>query len=369
MRLAVHRRLGLVKAPWLQDLRPDGVTVRWETSALSVGSVRVGEAESADRAAGGGERCATLHEAVVSGLAPGTEHSYAVDWAACPGVADAARTPGRTWGSFRTAPEEGAPVAFVVYGDSRGNPAAHARVVAALLPAAREAGASFVVNTGDLTDRGDDYSDWQEQFFAPARPLLETLAFYPALGNHDHNHESWYDWFALPGNESWFSFRAGVAELFVLNAYGRLAGRSEQVEWLEEALAASVAPWRIVVVHQPTRSCMTGRDRRGAAASLREVLEPILVRGGVRLVFAGHDHLYGRSREIDGLTVVTTGGGGAPPYRAGEAEDHEACSSVRHFCLVEVGADEVRVRAIDDEGSTIDDFAIRRTAGDGGAAD
>ena len=76
------------------------------------------------------------------------------------------------------------------------------------------------------------------------------------------------------------------------------AVRNAQLAWLNEALAKSEARWKVVFLHHSIYSAATRRGGHGGERSvltLRALLEPIFVRGGVDLVLAGHDHHYGRS--------------------------------------------------------------------------
>ncbi|MBI5486088.1 MAG: metallophosphoesterase [Deltaproteobacteria bacterium] len=397
LRLSAHRAVGFVKTPYLMDPRADGVTVAWETSIPTAGAVLFGSAGVFDRRTAHPAVCATHHEVRIDGLSPGIAYPYAVELAACappwPGAADdevaagavdagdaaeagegsPARGPVLALsGTLRAAPAPGTPFSFLAYGDSRSNPRKHSAVVAAMT-SLEETLPAFVINTGDLTRYGDDYDAWNEEFFGPTAPLLADVPIVPVFGNHDSLDESWYEWFALPGNESWYSFRAGDVEVFVLSAYARLNVRSEQTEWLAAALAASDAPWKIVSVHQPLRSCALSRERRHSADSLSDILTPVLAAGGVRLVLSGHDHLSGRSRDHDGFVAVTTGGGGAGLYDVRVTGEDESCAKAYHFCIVDVTLPSLRVRAIDTEGTLLDDFSISReqppASGDGAPSD
>jgi hypothetical protein len=80
---------------------------------------------------------------------------------------------------------------------------------------------------------------------------------------------------------------------------------------------------------------------------------------GVRLVLAGHDHDYQRSKEIDGATYVVSGGA-AKLRGAGSAGFTEVSKSVLHFLELVVFADRIEGRAIDRNGGTVDEFTIKR---------
>jgi hypothetical protein len=95
--------------------------------------------------------------------------------------------------------------------------------------------------------------------------------FFPALGNHDWytpGAQPYFDYFTLPGNERYYAVRRGPIEFFILDTdphepdgYGV---DSAQARWLQQQLAASDAPWKIVVLHYPpySSSARHGSDRK-----------------------------------------------------------------------------------------------------------
>jgi hypothetical protein len=137
--------------------------------------------------------------------------------------------------------------------------------------------------------------------------------FFPALGNHD-----WYtpgaqpylDYFTLPGNERYYTVRRGSIEFFILdtdkNEPDGYAADSAQAQWLQQQLAASEAPWKIVVLHYPPYSSSA---RHG---SDRTVQWPFAA-WGADAVIAGHDHLYERLQE-NGIPYFVNGAGGKDLY-------------------------------------------------------
>jgi hypothetical protein len=362
LRLDLYTAHGLVVAPFLTASAAGAATVAWETTAPSVGRVRYGAGPDADREAGDGDRCAVRHEVPLPPLDPGAAFAYGLEWSPCAAWApEADREP--RWnvaGSVRGLPAPGSPFSFLAYGDSRNSPTRHAKVVAAMQAATADAPPAFVVNTGDLTNVGTDEQEWREQFFAPLAPLLAQIPLVPVFGNHDLQDEDWFDRLALPGNEAWYSWRAGDVELFVLDTYAKFAPGADQFRWLEEALAASTAPWKILALHLPLRSCHVRRDRRETADRVAGWLAPLLAEHGVRLVLSGHDHLYGRATLDEGPTVVTLGGGGAPTYEARAPREGEVCVATLNFARVDVSPDRLRLRAFDPDGLLLDDFELTR---------
>ncbi len=137
--------------------------------------------------------------------------------------------------------------------------------------------------------------------------------FFPTLGNHD-----WYtpgaqpylDYFTLPGNERYYTARRGPVEFFMLDTNKSepdgYSVASAQAQWLQQQLAASNAPWKIVMLHYPPYS-----------SSARHGSDPMVqwpyVAWGASAVIAGHDHLYERLQE-NGLPYFVNGAGGKDLY-------------------------------------------------------
>ena len=131
--------------------------------------------------------------------------------------------------------------------------------------------------------------------------------FFPCLGNHDwvNNGQPQSDYFALPGNERYYSHRRGPVELFIINSNADPDGTSStsvQGRWLQAALASSTARWKLVSVHFPPYSADVGGV---AYPGLRWPF----ANWGASAVFAGHDHVYARIH-TDGIVYFLNGLGG-----------------------------------------------------------
>jgi hypothetical protein len=72
-------------------------------------------------------------------------------------------------------------------------------------------------------------------------------------------------------------------------------------------LKSSNEEWKIFYFHHPLYS---DGVKHGPALELRVLLEPILIRYGVDVVFSGHDHVYERLKPQSGITYFVTGAGG-----------------------------------------------------------
>lgn len=358
--LARVKRLPVfTKGPYVQDLTSAAATVKWETTAPPDSSVLYKKTGDADWASVANAPARILHEARLENLAPGTEYQYRVEFRSSQaGGVDSDEV------TFRTPAEKPESVRFVVYGDTRSRPEGHARVVAAILER-RRGRIDFVVHTGDLIADGNRYSRWGPEFFVPIRELAASIPVYPVLGNHEGNSENYFDLFALPGNERFYSRRFGPAHIWFLDSSWQLEPGSEQYEWFVSDIAASDAPWKFVVFHYPVFSSgphgALRKDGTPVEAPIRHLWKhyvPLFEEHGVAMIFSGHDHVYERS-EKGGVCYVTSGGGGAPLYEAQQNTGRNPRSKVlvttkHHYCVIEADADSVEMFVFAPDGTLLD---------------
>ncbi len=140
----------------------------------------------------------------------------------------------------------------------------------------------------------------------------EYNRFFPCLGNHDwdtNSAQAYFDYFTLPGNERYYDFVWGPVHLFALDSDSRepdgVSANSVQALWLQQQLAASTSPWKIVYMHHPPYSS-------GVHGPVEWMQWPFKEWGATALL-AGHDHVYERLL-IDGLPLFINGLGGGPRY-------------------------------------------------------
>lgn len=150
--------------------------------------------------------------------------------------------------------------------------------------------------------------------------------FFPALGNHDWDFAStiscnsttdcsgeWFDYFDLPGNERYYELVWGPVHLFVVDSFedepDGTSVASAQSLWLQNALAVSTSPWRLVLFHHAP---YTSGDINGSTESMRWPFEE----WGATAVLAGHEHVYERLT-IGDIPYFVNGLGGAATYSFG----------------------------------------------------
>ncbi|NJM05931.1 alkaline phosphatase [Candidatus Gracilibacteria bacterium] len=184
----------------------------------------------------------------------------------------------------------------------------------------------FVVTLGDnnYPDGTSDTIDanigqYYQHYIAPYRgqygPGASENRFFPVLGNHDWvvgYPEPYLSYFALPGNGRYYEFVRGPLHFFMLDSMpgepDGITADSVQGQWLQGALAASTARWKLVTMHHPPFSS----GHHGSS----DWMQWPFAAWGAQLVLAGHDHSYERLH-VDGIPYIVNGLGGAARYAPG----------------------------------------------------
>jgi 3',5'-cyclic AMP phosphodiesterase CpdA len=152
----------------------------------------------------------------------------------------------------------------------------------------------------------------------------------PSPGNHDYltnNGQAYYDFFgdaAGPKGKGYYSYELGTWHIIALNSTVDASGRSDQMKWLKDDLAAHHTACMLAYWHIPVFSSGPhGQDLREAARMLD--VWHVLYQYGVDVVVNGHDHDYERFalQDFDGKPdpkgirefVVGTGGGGLYEFK------------------------------------------------------
>ena len=361
---AVSRRRDLFDIrPYLQQLQPRKVTIKWQSRLPLATEVKLRQRQAEQFTLYPVPAQPVLHKVTITDLLPKTSYEFSVEVVSAEfGMVQSPTV------DFRTPPEQQDSVTFAVYGDTRTQPAQHAQVIAAMMENFSET-LDFCLHTGDLVSNGSNRDSWPIEFFAPAEDMLSRLVVLPVLGNHEENSDNYFEFFDLPGNERWFSYDRGPVRIIHLDCYfSSLLPDSEQYTWLRNELLQSNTPWIIVVVHSPFFSSgphggltEDGTPAETAMSQLQTHILPLLEQHGVNLVLSGHDHLYERSHKGE-MYFVTAGGGGAPLYAVPRNLTQNPYSdlvvSKHSYCIVEADKTTLSLTAYDVDNEVIDRIAI-----------
>ena len=254
--------------------------------------------------------------------------------------------------------QNGAPhLRFAVIGDFGTGSAGQMQLARVIADTHARSPFDFVLTAGDNIYGGWSAPAVAARFEQPYKPLLDTgVPFFASLGNHDGASSRFYPLFNMHGARYYLVSRAG-ADFFALDSsYMDPA----QLAWLRQQLANSTAPWRIAFFHHPLYS---SGERHGSAVDLREVLEPIFERYGVRVVFSGHDHVYERITPQHGISYFVCGSSGQ--LRRGNLASDSPLTAARFdrdevFLSVNIEGDQLSFSAISGSGATVDAGSIGR---------
>lgn len=142
---------------------------------------------------------------------------------------------------------------FIVMGDNRTGDDIYRKM--ALM--AMERKPAFIINVGDQIATPGRLSNWSE-FWEMSGPI--TVPYFLTVGNHDIN-SMWKDseriykeQVDLPGNELFYSFKAGNALFIVLDScYDKEEKKitGEQLTWLRKVLDGNKQKHVFVFLHHP----------------------------------------------------------------------------------------------------------------------
>jgi hypothetical protein len=217
----------------------------------------------------------------------------------------------------------------------------------------------FVIMLGDNIYGGNGASDYRSKFELPYKSLLDAgVRFYASLGNHDSPNQRLYKPFNMNGQQ-YYTYKRGNAQFFALDSNYM---SPQQLSWLEKELENSRADWKICYFHHPLYSSAA---RHGSAVELRLVLEPLFVKYGVQVVFAGHEHVYERLKPQHGISYFVEGAAGQ--LRKGNLTTGTGLMAAGYdqdlsFILIEVAGDALNFQTVSRTGKTVDSGVIPRAA-------
>ena len=337
----------LIGGPYVVNTSTRSATVMWvvETASASLGAAP----EKLDRRAG------SLHTEKISftNLEPGKTYYYDI------GQGEAGK------GSFKTPPRSGQPYRFLVYGDTRTRHDVHRKVVARIQESPAP---DFAIQTGDLVENGADQSLWPI-FFDIEHDFLRHTTLFPALGNHEHNDQQFFEFFDL--TLPYYSFNWGNAHFAVLDTdvanvadtpSAREAFWAVEKKWLEEDLAKNQASdFRFVVGHHAPITAV--ESRQGTTKQMEEAM-PLYEKYHVQAALFGHDHNYQHYLK-NGIHYVVSGGGGAPLYdvKMPPKDILVKAISVENFIWVSVEGNTAKVEVRSIDGSVLDAFELTGAPG------
>jgi len=277
---------------------------------------------------------------------------------------------------------------FLLVGDWGRNGEKDQRDVAAQMGSAAAAmDAKFIISVGDNFYEkgvtGIDDAQWQSSFEKVYTAASLQVPWHVILGNHDYlgSCEAQIDYSKL--SKRWHMparyfqrteriDEQTVADFFYIDttpmakthdekdvprAALKEPGLIKQLDWLEEALAASTAPWKIVIAHHPVYS---GGVHGDTPFIIGHVL-PLLEKYKVQAYFNGHDHDL-QHLQAGKINLFCTGAGSKVRETKTTAHTKFAKGSTSGFVTASLQADLLDVRMIDDKGQVLYSTSVPRVS-------
>lgn len=328
----------IIRGPYVQLARDDGMTVVWRTDrALKSPEVHFGLLGQAaeqvckdqailrreggkDGTLSGTSSEVTQYEAQIDALKPGTVYWYTIHEGDSK-ISEKAH--------FKTHPAVGqeSPTRIWVVGDSGTGGPHQKRVHEAMRTFVRadRRALDVFLHVGDMAYTKGTNEQFQERFFDPYEETLKETVCWASMGNHEGHSSNgftgvgpYYDAYVCPtageaggvasGKESYYSFDFGEVHFVCLNSHDiERRPDGDMAKWLNRDLAETQAKWVIAFFHHPPYTKGThDSDTEVQLVEMRKYIMPILEAHGVDLVLAGHSHIYERSMLIDKAYATPT---------------------------------------------------------------
>lgn len=239
----------------------------------------------------------------------------------------------------------------------------------------------FAVIGGDLVNSPGELSQWEA--FLEACDVFAKLPLATVAGNHEgvHSNYTYQKLFALPDDaeedqsgEEFYSLDFGNVRMLMMDSsflteerrqsMGKDAWAKEEqrVEaWIRSRTGSCEKPWLAAVIHHPVYGM---HDEDTVSPQIRRLWAPLLEKGGVRIVFSGHQHLYQRTRSIHGV-VYLMGNSGQRVSRFFHGNNlpeytQQIYDRGANYQIVEAGARRLKMTSYNKKGLVIDETVLGR---------
>ena len=274
-----------------------------------------------------------IYSATITGLKPGKTYEYRVVGE------DASNTiKNSSISTFTTEKSHNKSTKFIVFGDSQSGDAAnpeytpwHNTVQEAY---SQNKNADFIVNMGDLVERGQYYNHWNN-WYSAAQGVIDNIPEMPVQGNHETyqpdgssgSPQDFINQFSVSQNGpnghigQSYSYNYGDVHFVVLDsqedeeAPGNDSFLQQQATWLDKDLSKNKQKWNIVMFHKTPYYNKATRNN----PAVKDIFTPVIEKHHVDIVFNGHDHGVSRTYPINGDNYYTNYSKGTVYYVTGRS--------------------------------------------------
>ena len=299
------------------------------------------------------------------------------------------------WFTVRTSPVNFEPFHFLYFGDMQNEIREYGTRVFRHA-ATNNPNARFIVHAGDLVLSSGNDDTWAEWFHAGGW-LFQQVPSAVVAGNSDHLRwqreptdqrllfPQWHGIFHLPKNGPegfenlvyYFDY-PGVRVVSLYSNFESMDGNNreiyiregfmltdelfqQQVNWLEEVLAANQQPWLVVLMHHPVFSSKEGR----VSDLMKSYFLPLFENYSVDLVLQGHDHVYARGNNPESennselpVYVISVAGGKMNKVDPSRSWIEQSIENKQLYHVIRIDQNSLQFDAVDVKGQIADSFYI-----------
>ena len=390
--VAEARQATLVRGPYLQSTAEGATTVVWNTDSAATGGLNVGRIPGGpwefELTAGS----SLVQAFTLTGLVPDAHYYYEV----IVGGKTLASGPDYHFFAERST-NSLKPIRFVAWGDS-GTGNGPQFDVASLLDKIHPT-PDFGLGLGDLVYEFGAYEEYDPAFFTPYSDFQRKRMLWTSIGNHDiltDNGAPYLLNFFLPtdtgapanssGSELYYSFDVGMAHFVCLDLWVSSTSTSgPQFAWMVADLEDAVnrgKRWIIVFEHSPPYTKGThDSDTENDLIFFRQNWVPAMESRGMDMLLAGHSHNYERSfllkndsilqsstseyskiGSADGTIYIVNGSGKPQTGPLDHPLNAVGVGQISGLVVLDVSFQEIRGHFIEEDGSLLDEFVLRKSA-------
>lgn len=231
---------------------------------------------------------------------------------------------------------------FNVAGDFRDTPATGYNLVSD--------NPDFIIMTGDYGIKTKNPKEWTSSTMAMIKN--SGIPVYGALGNNDNGNEYLNTGFFT--NKNWsYSFAAGDIAFVVANTEDENVAGTDA--FLARAQNDPNVKWIIVVMHESIWHPVGTSVRSDTTIDFHSTFQKY---SKVKMVIAGHTHVYARMVPVDGILYIMNGIGGQNPSKGStEPSTFSKINGALH-CRVTVDGSITCSNISNGSGAVVDKFTI-----------
>lgn len=245
----------------------------------------------------------------------------------------------------------------------------------------------FAVIGGDMVNSPTDKTQWES--FLQNCKIFSKLPLMTVSGNHEgvSSNNTYRKIFAIPGNGpdifeddldgEFYYFDCKECRFVMLDSSFLTEQRAEAVgkqkwglmekaveKWITEVLDVQDDKWLIVIVHHPVYGMHEGDY---VSRKIRKLWTPLMEENGVDMVFCGHQHMYMRTKSINGIVYIMGNSGNRKSeyYNGHNAPFYSRAvyGSGPNYQIVTVSEPKIEFVSFNEKGLVIDKTEIKRKSG------